>query len=1031
MAGSIDELLDAGVAHYEGDYEVVKLDTTERRFESDVELCLEQAGWKSFRREREKALAAGDKGCWSIGQEDYDRKLGLKTRSLIGFVKETQPEEWAKIEKLNGAKTEEAFLKRVCDLLEPHGERDGLLYVLRNGFKMAPNASFKLCYFEPASTRNPTLEDKFKANRFEIVRQLAYGTRPDNALDAVDVVLFLNGIPVITMELKNNLSGQRTDHAVRQYKTDRSSKEILFKPNRRSIVHFAVDQETAQMTTWLQNGKTVFLPFNQGNGLNGGGNPANPNGYRTEYLYKDVLAPSSLLDILQRFIRIEYNEDGTMSKVICPRFHQLAAVRAIAEHAYAHGTGNSYLVQHSAGSGKSNTIAWLAHRLSTLHDENDSAVFDSIIVLTDRRNLDAQLSSNIAAVDHKTGVVVRVEEKDGSAGLRDAINSGAKIITSTIQKFPYICQQTKVAGRKFAIIIDEAHSSQSGKAHAKMKLALSGLNDAQIDAEMQAAAKEEAAEQVDAQDTLVQEMNAQGRLPNLSFFAFTATPKPSTLEVFGHIGDDGKPHPFHLYSMKQAIEEGFILDVLQEYTIFETYFKLVKSIEDDPLYKASKANPALAGIAYWNPQLIEKKAAIIVEHFKERVAGDLGCQAKGMVVASSRLMAYRYFRAIRAYTAAHGYNIPVLVAFSGTIQDGADEWTEAKLNGFPESQTAEKFDKEGYRILIAANKFQTGFDQPKLEAMYVDKVLSGVAAVQTLSRLNRCYPGKRTCVVDFTNEASTIQASFSDYYGAATIDSVTDPNVVYDLKTRLDSFDVYREREIDAVSDEWFVCPNPELVLRKMESMLAPAVDRWKALEDAQKKLFKELLKKYLRTYAFVTQMIALGDEELHRFDAYGGFLIKKLFIEGDPSVDLRDKVELEYLRIKDAGTMCIPLEETEMHNGAATPGIKPDEEKEYLSKLIEEMNERFGTDFTDGDKIIKACADKIMEDDDFVAKARNNSMADMKAVFGEVMLQALMAITMESQDMAEAFSKNEKGYTEFLNDNLLPYVYRKCNTGE
>ena len=344
MAGSIDELLDAGVAHYEGDYEVVKLDTTERRFESDVELCLEQAGWKSFRREREKALAAGDKGCWSIGQEDYDRKLGLKTRSLIGFVKETQPEEWAKIEKLHGAKTEEAFLKRVCDLLEPHGERDGLLYVLRNGFKMAPNASFKLCYFEPASTRNPTLEDKFKANRFEIVRQLAYGTRPDNALDAVDVVLFLNGIPVITMELKNNLSGQRTDHAVRQYKTDRSSKEILFKPNRRSIVHFAVDQETAQMTTWLQNGKTVFLPFNQGNGLNCGGNAANPYGYRTEYLYKDVLDTSSLLDILQRFIRIEYNDDGTMSKVIFPRFHQLAAVRAIAEHAYAHGTGNLSLI---------------------------------------------------------------------------------------------------------------------------------------------------------------------------------------------------------------------------------------------------------------------------------------------------------------------------------------------------------------------------------------------------------------------------------------------------------------------------------------------------------------------------------------------------------------------------------------------------------------------------------------------------------------------------------------------------------------
>ena len=1013
--------------------------TTERNFEDDVERFLGDAGWTTYRKERENGAA-------NAGQEDYDRKLGLKVRSLIDFVKETQPDEWEKIEKLNGANTEVAFLKRVTSLLEPHQERDGLIATLRSGFSMAPNADFRLCYFKPSSSRNPQLEAKYRANRFEVVRQLRYGNRSDNELDAVDVVLFLNGIPVVTMELKNNLSGQRTAHAVEQYREDRSSKEILFKPNRRSIVHFAVDQETVEMTTWLQNGATEFMPFNRGNGMEGAGNPPNPEGYRTEYLYRDILAPDSLLDILQRYVRIEYyTEDegahrrGDMKRVIFPRFHQLEAVRTIVADAYRNGPGQRYLVQHSAGSGKSNSIAWLAHRLSTLHDADDTAVFDSVIVLTDRRNLDVQLSENIKAVDHKTGVVVPVEEKDGSAGLLTAINSGAKIITSTIQKFPYICQRTRVTGKRFAIIIDEAHSSQSGKANAKMRLALSGLSEEQVTREMDEAASEEDSEQTDAQDTLLQELAAQGPLPNLSFFAFTATPKASTLEVFGTRDErckrdkDGAliPRPFHLYSMRQAIEEGFILDVLESYTIFETYFKLVKSIEADPRYRGSKANPALLGIARWNPSLIDKKASIIVEHFKNEVAGDLDCQAKAMVVASSRLMAYRYYRAIRRHVKDMGYRIPVLVAFSGTIQDGDEELTEAKLNGFPESQTAEEFDVGGYRILIAANKFQTGFDQPKLEAMYVDKVLTGVAAVQTLSRLNRVMPGKRTCVVDFVNDAETIQASFATYYGVTELDAVTDPNVVYDLKARLDGFDVYTSQEVCAVSDRWFESENPDEVLRRVESLLSPAVDRWKALAPEEAKLFKELLRKFLRTYAFITQMIALGDEDLHRFDAYAGFLIKKLYIPTSDSVDLRGKVELEYLRVEDRGTMSIPLDSSVLHNGAATPGIKPEEEKELLSELVHEMNDRFGTDFTEADKILKACTDKIMEDDEFVAQARNNSMTDMKAIFGEVMLRALMSITMESQDMAEEYSKHEKAYTEFLNDNLLPYVYRKCNEEE
>lgn len=405
--------------------------TTERNFEDDVERLMHEAGWITF----ESNIAA---------QADYDRKLALKVDSLVGFVKQTQPKEWAKIEKQYGAHAKERFLKRVTDELEPHDDRGGVIAVLRRGIKMAPGAHFRLCAFKPASDKNPEAVENYKANRFELVRQLRFGTLPDDANDSVDVALFLNGIPVVTMELKNNLSGQRTAHAVEQYKRDRSPKDLLFKPNRRAVVHFALDSETVQMCTWLANGKSVFLPFDMGNGKNGAGNPPNPNGYRTQYLYSQVLAPDSLLDILQRFVRVDYDPDThAMKRVIFPRYHQLDAVRKLVADARRNGAGKSYLIQHSAGSGKSNSIAWLAHHLQSLHDATDKPVFDTVVVLTDRRNLDAQLSETIDSVEHVTGVVRRVREEDGSAGLRDALNSGAKIVTSTIQKFPYICSETR------------------------------------------------------------------------------------------------------------------------------------------------------------------------------------------------------------------------------------------------------------------------------------------------------------------------------------------------------------------------------------------------------------------------------------------------------------------------------------------------------------------------------------------------------------------------------------------------------------
>lgn len=990
--------------------------TSEKIFEGDVEAILGLGGWRTFASNAE-------------AQADYDRKAALKVDSLVEFVQKTQPEEWAKIEGLYGAHTRERFVKRLVDELEPHDNRGGVVNVLRHGIRMAPGAHFRLCFFEPATKKNPDAWARYRTNRFEVVRQLRYGTLPDDIDNSVDIVLFLNGIPVVTMELKNNLTGQRTEHAVRQYKTDRSPKEPLFKPNRRAIVHFAFDSETVEMCTWLANGKSQFLPFNMGNGKNGAGNPPNPNGYRTEYLYREILSPASLLDIIRLFVHVEYDADTkVMTKIIFPRFHQLDAVRKLVADAQRQGAGHSYLIQHSAGSGKSNTIAWLAHHLQSLHDADDVPVFDTVVILTDRRNLDAQLSETIDSVEHKRGVVVRIREEDGSSGLREALNSGAQIITSTIQKFPYICSETKVSGRRFAVIIDEAHSSQSGKANAKMKLA---LIDRDLDPD----------EPWDDEDELAKEMKAQGTIPNLSFFAFTATPKAATLEVFGTRDDACKrdangiliPRPFHLYSMKQAIDEGFILDVLENYTCFESYFKLVKTIADDPKYKEMKANRALMGIVDWNPAMIGQKAQIIVEHFMNDVEGVLGGKAKAMVVTWSRPMAYRLYLAMADYIKQQRYACQIMVAFSGTLDVDGEEVTEAKVNGVPEARTAELFDSDEKRIIVCANKFQTGFDQPKLCAMYVDKMLTGVAAVQTLSRLNRTcsIPGKRTFVVDFANTWDAIRASFSDYYEATQLDAATDPDVIYNLIGRLDGYRVYDPSEVEAVAAAYFDEPDPGAVLRKIEPKLQPAVDRWQALDDAPKREFKALLRKFLRSYSFITQMISLGDANLHRFFVYSGFLVKKLFLDTGSTPDLRDKVELEYLRIEDKGTQAIKLESTELHNGGANAGVSKEEEEERLSVLIDHLNEAFGAEWTEADKIIKACADKICEDEEFVAKARTNSMGDLRAVFGDVMMRALATILSDSQDMFERFNENPDAYMRIMNSDLLPLVYRRCNSVE
>ena len=545
----------------------------------------------------------------------------------------------------------------------------------------------------------------------------------------------------------------------------------------------------------------------------------------------------------------------------------------------------------------------------------------------------------------------------------------------------------------------------------------------------------------DDEDELAKEMKAQGTIPNLSFFAFTATPKAATLEVFGTRDEQCKrdadgiliPRPFHLYSMKQAIDEGFILDVLENYTCFESYFKLVKTIADDPKYKEMKANRALMGIVDWNPAMIGQKAQIIVEHFMNDVEGVLDHHSKAMVVTWSRPMAYRLYLTMAEYIKQQRYACQVMVAFSGKLDVDGEEVTEAKVNGVPETRTAELFDSDEKRIIVCANKFQTGFDQPKLCAMYVDKMLTGVAAVQTLSRLNRTcsIPGKRTFVVDFANDWETIRASFSDYYEATQLDAATDPDVIYNLQERLDGYRVYDATEVEAVASVYFDEPDPSAVLRKIEPKLQPAVDRWCALDDTPKREFKALLRKFLRSYSFITQMISLGDEDLHRLFVYAGFLVKKLFLDTGSTPDLRDKVELEYLRIEDKGTQAIKLESTELHNGGANAGVAKDEEEERLSVRIDHLNEAFGAEWTEADRIIKACADKICEDEEFVAKARTNSMGDLRAIFGDVMMRALAAILSDSEDMYRTFSENPDAYMRIMDNDLLPIVYRRCNSDE
>lgn len=987
------------------------LDLTEKRFESDIEQSLLTYG--GYQKGDPKA---------------FDRALALDVGTLLSFVRDTQPKSWEKYETIYGTSCEKAFIERFCKEVRSLG----LLAVLRHGFKDR-GITFRVVYWRPETSINQTAKEQYARNVLHCTRQLHYSPTNENS---IDIVLFVNGIPVVSMELKNQFTGQDTDNAIRQYRFDRAGKEAIFEFKNRVLVHFAVDLYNVFMTTRLQGADTWFLPFNQGsNGagnVGGKGNPQNPDGYQTAYLWEKILTKDSLLEILHKYmhLQVEVREDKNGGKakketMIFPRFHQLDVVTKLLADVKANGAGKNYLIQHSAGSGKSNSIAWLAHRLSGLHNDLDEKIFRSVIVVTDRKVLDSQLQDTIYQFDHVDGVVQKIDKN--AAQLKDAIESGAPIIITTLQKFPVIYREVMGQKQNFAVIVDEAHSSQTGEAARKLKKALADTSGAleeyaRLEGEAEAAAPDE-------EDKILNELVAQGQHRNLSFFAFTATPKDKTLQLFGTPREDGKMVPFHIYSMKQAIEEGFILDVLKNYVTYKNYYKIIKTVADNPQIETTSGVKAIKRYESLHPHNIAQKTAIMVEHFREVTQKQIGGRAKAMVVTPSRLHAVRYLNEFKRYIKAHGYDdLDVLVAFSGEVNDEGETYTEEKMNGIRESQLKAAFHGDEYAMLIVAEKYQTGFDEPLLHTMFVDKKLSGVKAVQTLSRLNRTTRGKdSTFVLDFVNTAEDIQNAFEPYYECTVLDEATDPNVLYDLKNTLDAYRIYTASEIDRFAEVFFSADEQDTrAMGRLSAVLVPAHDRYLAASDEDSQVFRTTLARFNRIYGFISQVCRMFDRDLHKFSVYARFLYKVLPKEKGPFITLDDKILLEYYRLEKEFEGSISLAGAEGGLGGikGEAGARP-KQSDSLTDIIEAINERFGTNFTEMDKVLEQIQADFLADEKLVRFAKNND----EAMFGLKFEQEFENFAAQRYEQNDAFFIklfSDSGVMKTVMERLKPIVYRK-----
>lgn len=946
--------------------------TNEKAFEDYVEhVLIHHSGWER------------------VGKELWDKERAVIASEAVSFIQETQSALWNQMAKLHGTELETKLIGALCKELDVKGT----LHVLRQGFKFY-GKKFRMAYFRPAHGLNPETLERYAGNRLAVTRQAP--CHPGGN-DTVDVLLSLNGVPVATCELKNPATGQTWRNAVRQYKEDREPGAPLFRFTKRAVVHFAADPDEIHMTTRLQKEKTFFLPFNRGSHPGeiqcGAGNPPDTEGYRTRYFWEEALQRDGFLDILGHFMFLERRdqkvEDGkggkkkvTKETLIFPRYHQLVAVRKLVETARKEGVGHNYLIQHSAGSGKTNSISWLCHRLANLHNERNEKIYDCVVVVTDRQILDRQLQDAIYQIEHAQGVVQAIDRD--AKQLARALVDGTPIVVTTIQKFPFVLRgllhvagadnldkpdeaekqqaqewEAQIASRRYAVIVDEAHSGQTRETAREMKEILGAGMEA-----------EEDDNEADLEDGFNRVMESRGPQKNLSFFAFTATPKGTTLALFGREGSDGMPRAFHTYSMRQAIEEGFILDVLRHYTTYATYYRLVKKTEDDPNFPKKKAVRSLGKFMSLHPYNIEQKTEVMIEHFRNLVKHRIDGRAKAMVVTGSRLHAVRYMLAFQTYIAEHGYiDVRPLVAFSGKVTDDETglKYTEPGMNvdvvtgkSIGESQLPDRFDSADYNVLLVANKYQTGFDQPLLQAMYVDKRLAGVQAVQTLSRLNRTHPGKEApFVLDFVNDPDEIYRGFKPYYDTTDLQQKTDPAHLETLKFELDEMQVYHWPEVEAFATVFYKPQNRHRIKdhARLEKQIQPAVERFRGLEDDDRRqLFRDKLRAYVNLYAFLSQILPWNDPENEKLYSFGWFLLSHL-PSGRNVVPIHpeDDVALSYYRLNQTSSGAIELsagDPVPVYGPTEVGTGNPHDDEASLSDIIQVLNDRFGTEFTEEDRL-------------------------------------------------------------------------------
>jgi type I restriction enzyme R subunit len=960
---------------------------------------------------------------------DYDREYCVDLVQLSAFLKATQPEVAETLALGGDNPTRRKFLAR----LQGEISRRGVVDVLRNGIKHGQH-HIELFYGTP-SPGNEQAKALYEQNRFSVTRQLRYSR--DETQRALDLALFINGLPVFTFELKNRLTKQTVYDAIEQYRRDRNPREKLFELGR-CVAHFAVDDSEVWFCTHLAGKASWFLPFNQGYN-DGAGNPPNPNGLKTEYLWKSILTRESLTDILENYAQLVEEKDPKTGKKrrkqIFPRYHQLDVVRKLLVDVTECGVGRRYLIQHSAGSGKSNSIAWLAHQMIGL-ERDGKPIFDSIIVVTDRRILDQQIRDTIKQFAQVSATVGHAEH---SGDLRRFIESGKKIIITTLQKFPFILDEigSEHRGRRFAIVIDEAHSSQGGRTSAKMSMALS----------------EAGAEDEDEtfEDRINRLMEARKLLPNASYFAFTATPKNKTLEIFGEpdpqpdlpasagqAGGTVKHRPFHSYTMKQAIQEGFILDVLANYTPVKSYYKLIKKIEDDPEFDVRKAQKKLRRFVEGHEHAIRLKAEIMVDHFHEQVIakGKIGGQARAMVVTSGIERAIQYYHAIQDYLRERKSPYRAIVAFSGEHDYGGRKVTEASLNGFPSNQIADRIREDPYRFLVCADKFQTGYDEPLLHTMYVDKVLSGVKAVQTLSRLNRAHPKKHdTFVLDFMNDPETIQKAFEPYYRTTILSDETDPNKLHDLKADLDAYQVYAPEQVEELVRLYLDGADRD----RLDPILDACVATYNEdLDEDGQVDFKGKAKAFLRTYGFLSSILPYTNAEWEKLSIFLNFLVPKLPApkEEDPSKGILEAIDMDSYRVEKQSTMriALPDSDTEIEPvPTAGGGHKPEPELDRLSNIIKAFNDQFGNiPWTDADRVRKLITEEIparVAADTAYQNARKYSdKQNARIEHDKALVRVMTALLQDDTELFKQFSDNES-FRRWLTDTVFALTYESYKT--